>query len=248
VPTEFAFTSNRIGDTFHVSATATKIDPRGDYNWYLLENSEVKHLETGSQLGTIKLLANSKLYLKVKNACGTDSLSQVFSVLNIPKIQKPKEIKTILIQNATELNVKYSENIKDVNKLPNILQANGLFKHLQFDRNLLSNINEQYIRQVAKMLSDSFIEMKKKLNVKSFSIDTRPLRLKTLINTYQEILGGLRKIDREAFMIAKDDSTEENLQKISDIWEEFNIRVENNTLVINERYEKIRKKINSLLV
>ena len=49
-------------------------------------------------------------------------------------------------------------------------------------------------------------------------------------------------------MIAKDDSTEENLQKISDIWEEFNIRVENNTLVINERYEKIRKKINSLLV
>jgi hypothetical protein len=139
-------------------------------------------------------------------------------------------------------------NIKDVNKLPNILQANGLFKHLQFDRNLLSNINEQYIRQVAKMLSDSFIEMKKKLNVKSFAIDTRPLRLKTLINTYQEILGGLRKIDREAFMIAKDDSTEENLQKISDIWEEFNIRVENNTLVINERYEKIRKKINSLLV
>ena len=40
MPTEFTFTSSRIGDTFSVSATATKIDPRGDYNWYLLENSK----------------------------------------------------------------------------------------------------------------------------------------------------------------------------------------------------------------
>ncbi len=138
VPTEFTFTSSRIGDTFSVSATATKIDPRGDYNWYLLENSKVKHLATGYQLGTIKLLANSKLYLKVKNACGTDSFSQVFSVLNIPKIQTPNKIKTILIQNATELIVKHSENIKDVKILDQ-------FSKVIFTKNNGINLNQTTI-------------------------------------------------------------------------------------------------------
>ena len=134
-----------------------------------------------------------------------------------------------------------------VNKVPNILQASELFKNLQFDRNLFKNINEQYLRQVAKMLSDSFIEMKKKLNVKSFDIDMRPFKLKNIIRTYKEITSALRKIDREITMIVFNDPTQENLQRISDIWDEFNKRVENNTLVINERYEKIRKKINSVV-
>ena len=138
MPTEFTFTSSRIGDTFSVSATATKIDPRGDYNWYLLENSKVKHLATGYQLGTINLLANSKLYLKVKNACGTDSFSQVFSVLNIPKIQTPNKIKTILIQNATELIVKHSENIKDVKILDQ-------FSKVIFTKNNGINLNQTTI-------------------------------------------------------------------------------------------------------
>ena len=138
-------------------------------------------------------------------------------------------------------------NIKDVNKVPNILQASELFKHLQFDRNLFTNINEQYIRQVAKMLSDSFIEMKKKLNVKSFEVDMRPFKLKNIIRTYMKIISVLRKIDREAYMIVLADPTQENLQKISDIWDEFNKRVENNTLVLNEMHEKIRKRINSVV-
>jgi hypothetical protein len=179
-------------------------------------------------------------------------LNYHFSVSNLTRIYEGfysslEKGKEYFLKELYDL-IQTISNIKDVNKLPNILQANGLFKHLQFDRNLLSNINEQYIRQVAKMLSDSFIEMKKKLNVKSFEVDMRPFKLKNIIRTYMEIISGLRKIDREAYMIVLDDPTQENLQKISDIWDEFNKRVENNTLVINERYEKIRKKINSLLV
>ena len=178
-------------------------------------------------------------------------LNYYFSIPNLTRIYEGSYSK---IENGKEFFIKelYDliqtiSNIKDVNKVPNILQASELFKNLQFDRNLLKNINEQYLRQVAKMLSDSFIEMKKKLNVKSFDIDMRPFKLKNIIRTYKEITSALRKIDREALMIVLDDPTQENLQRISDIWDEFNKRVENKTLVINERYEKIRKKINSVV-
>ena len=178
-------------------------------------------------------------------------LNYYFSIPNLTRIYEGSYSK---IENGKEFFIKelYDliqtiSNIKDVNKVPNILQASELFKHLQFDRNLFKNINEQYLRQVAKMLSDSFIEMKKKLNVKSFDIDMRPFKLKNIIRTYKEITSALRKIDREITMIVFNDPTQENLQRISDIWDEFNKRVENNTLVINERYEKIRKKINSVV-
>jgi hypothetical protein len=178
-------------------------------------------------------------------------LNYYFSIPNLTRIYEGSYSK---IENGKEFFIKelYDliqtiSNIKDVNKVPNILQASELFKNLQFDRNLFKNINEQYLRQVAKMLSDSFIEMKKKLNVKSFDIDMRPFKLKNIIRTYKEITSALRKIDREITMIVFNDPTQENLQRISDIWDEFNKRVENNTLVINERYEKIRKKINSVV-
>jgi hypothetical protein len=179
-------------------------------------------------------------------------LNYHFSIPNLTRIYEGFYSK---IENGREFFIKelYDliqtiSNVKDVNKVPNILQASELFKHLQFDRNLFTNINEQYIRQVAKMLSDSFIEMKKKLNVKSFDIDMRPLKLKNIIRTYmREITNALRKIDREALMLVLDEPTQENLQRISDIWDELNKRVENNTLVLNEKQEKIRKKINSVV-
>ena len=178
-------------------------------------------------------------------------LNYYFSIPNLTRIYEGSYSK---IENGKEFFIKelYDliqtiSNIKDVNKVPNILQASELFKNLQFDRNLLKNINEQYLRQVAKMLSDSFIEMKKKLNVKSFDIDMRPFKLKNIIRTYKEITIALRKIDREITMIVFNDPTQENLQRISDIWDEFNKRVENKTLVLNERQEKIRKRINSVV-
>jgi len=178
-------------------------------------------------------------------------LNYHFSVSNLTRIYEGfysslEKGKEFFIKELYDL-IQTISNIKDVNKVPNILQASELFKHLQFDRNLFTNINEQYIRQVAKMLSDSFIEMKKKLNVKSFEVDMRPFKLKNIIRTYMPIVSVLRKIDREAYMIVLDDPTQENLQKISDIWDEFNKRVENNTLVLNEMQEKIRKRINSVV-
>ena len=178
-------------------------------------------------------------------------LNYYFSIPNLTRIYEGSYSK---IENGKEFFIKelYDliqtiSNIKDVNKVPNILQASELIKYLQFDRNLFKNINEQYLRQVAKMLSDSFIEMKKKLNVKSFDIDMRPFKLKNIIRTYKEITIALRKIDREITMIVFNDPTQENLQRISDIWDEFNKRVENKTLVLNERQEKIRKRINSVV-
>jgi hypothetical protein len=179
-------------------------------------------------------------------------LNYYFSIPNLTRIYEStyssiENGKEFFIKELYDL-IQTISNIKDVNKLPNILQASELFKHLQFDRNLFKNINEQYIRQVAKMLSDSFIEMKKKLNVKSFDVDMRPFKLKNIIRTYGgAILNALRKVDREATMIAFGDPTQENLQRISDIWDEFNKRVENNTLVLNENQEKIRNKINSVV-
>jgi hypothetical protein len=178
-------------------------------------------------------------------------LNYHFSVSNLTRIYEGfysslEKGKEYFLKELYDL-IQTISNIKDVNKVPNILQASELFKHLQFDRNLFTNINEQYIRQVAKMLSDSFIEMKKKLNVKSFEVDMRPFKLKNIIRTYMKIISVLRKIDREAYMIVLADPTQENLQKISDIWDEFNKRVENNTLVLNEMHEKIRKRINSVV-
>lgn len=105
VPTQFKYTvlQTLVGDSFMIGLEATTKDPRGDYNWYINKGS---HLKQGFSISSFTIKNNCTIYLKVKNACGTDSFSQKFSFVSTDKIKKSKSVSTYHTNVGKEISIK----------------------------------------------------------------------------------------------------------------------------------------------
>jgi hypothetical protein len=105
VPTQFKYTvlQTLVGDSFMIGLEATTKDPRGDYNWYINNGT---HLNQGFSISSFTIKNNCTIYLKVKNACGTDSFSQKFSFVSTDKIKKSKSVSTYHTNVGKEISIK----------------------------------------------------------------------------------------------------------------------------------------------
>jgi hypothetical protein len=138
VPTQFKYTvlQTLVGDSFMIGLEATTKDPRGDYNWYINKGS---HFNQGFSIPSFTIKNNCTIYLKVKNACGTDSFSQKFSFVSTDKIKKLKSVSTYHTNVGKELSIKNNgkriENITvcDINaKIVDYKKATGAISEFKY--------------------------------------------------------------------------------------------------------------------
>ena len=98
VPMQFEYNmlKNVSSDSCFLKLNAIHKDPRADYNWYL-KGSGNKYNKIGNSftIDSIKASKNSQIYLKVKNACGTDSSLQNFVFVSVKTIKKAASLKCI---------------------------------------------------------------------------------------------------------------------------------------------------------
>jgi hypothetical protein len=91
VPTQFEYSmvKNVSSDSCFLTLNAIRKDPRADYNWYLKgSGNKFNKIGSGFSIDSIKASKNSQIYLKVKNACGTDSSMQKFVFVSVKAIKK----------------------------------------------------------------------------------------------------------------------------------------------------------------
>lgn len=98
VPMQFEYNmvKNVSSDSCFLTINAINKDPRADYHWYLKgSGNKYNKIGSGFSIDTFKTSKNSNFYLKVKNACGTDSSEQNFVFVSVKAIKKATELKCI---------------------------------------------------------------------------------------------------------------------------------------------------------
>ena len=108
VPMQFEYNmlKNVSSDSCFLKLNAIHKDPRADYYWYL-KGSGNKFNKIGSSfsIDSIKVSKNSQIYLKVKNACGTDSSMQKFVFVSVQSIKNTVRLKCIETSIGKEISI-----------------------------------------------------------------------------------------------------------------------------------------------
>lgn len=93
---EYKMVKNLNVDSCFLKLNALRKDPRADYQWYLKgAGNKYNKIGNGFSIDSFKTSKNSQFYLKVKNACGTDSSLQNFVFVSVKAIKKATELKCI---------------------------------------------------------------------------------------------------------------------------------------------------------
>lgn len=93
-------------DSCAIKLSITKIDPRADYEWFTQINSgKFVKMNWHLNVDSVTIPIHTKVLLRVKNACGTDSSFQNFNFVSIQKIKGKKKIQTIQVYGGQEINL-----------------------------------------------------------------------------------------------------------------------------------------------
>ena len=93
---EYKMVKNLSGDSCFLTLNALRKDPRADYLWYGKgAGNKYTKIGSGFSIDSFKTSKNSHFYLKVKNACGTDSSQQNFVFVSVKAINKAISLKCI---------------------------------------------------------------------------------------------------------------------------------------------------------
>jgi hypothetical protein len=98
VPMQFEYNmvKNLSGDICFLTLNAVRKDPRADYHWFVKgTGNKYSKIGSGFSIDSFKTSKNSHFYLKVKNACGTDSSQQNFVFVSVKAIKKATGLKCI---------------------------------------------------------------------------------------------------------------------------------------------------------
>jgi hypothetical protein len=93
---EYTIVKNLSGDSCVLTLNAVRKDPRADYHWFVKgTGNKYSKIGSGFSIDSFKTSKNSHFYLKVKNACGTDSSQQNFVFVSVKAIKKTTGLKCI---------------------------------------------------------------------------------------------------------------------------------------------------------
>lgn len=108
VPMQFEYNmvKNVSSDSCFLTLNALRKDPRADYHWYLKgSGNKFNKIGSGFSVDSIKASKNSQIYLKVKNACGTDSSMQKFVFLSVQSIKNTGRLNCIETSIGKEISI-----------------------------------------------------------------------------------------------------------------------------------------------
>jgi hypothetical protein len=93
-------------DSCCLKLNAIRKEPRADYNWYLKgSGNKFNKIGSGFSIDSIKASKNSQIYLKVRNACGTDSSMQKFVFVSVQSIKNTAKLKCIETSIGKEISI-----------------------------------------------------------------------------------------------------------------------------------------------